>query len=75
MTEVQLILHIKHGNHFRKAEEADEISRTCAGELAGGEEHTGVPGGGQQNIAEEDRREAENPEAGQRVGGNSVEKE
>ena len=57
------------------AEEADEISRTCAGELAGGEEHTGVPGGGQQNIAEEDRREAENPEAGQRVGGNSVEKE
>lgn len=57
------------------AEEADEISWTYTGELAGGEEHTGVPGGGQQNIAEEDRREAEASEAGQRVGGNSVEKE
>lgn len=45
------------------AEEADEISRTCAGELAGSEEHTGVPGGGQQNIAEEDRRETEDQEA------------
>ena len=38
-------------------------------------EHTGVPGSSQQNIAEEDRREAEASEAGQRVGGNSVEKE
>lgn len=52
-----------------------EISRTCAGELAGGEEHTGVPGGGQQNIAEEDGGKPKIQEAGQRVGGNSVEKE
>jgi hypothetical protein len=44
------------------AEEADEIPWTCSGELAGGKEHTGVSGSGQQDISEEDRREAEAPE-------------
>lgn len=43
-------------------EEADEIQRTCSGELAGGKEHTGVSGSGKQNISEEDRRQAEAPE-------------
>ena len=57
------------------AEEADEISWTYTGELAGGERTHRSSWNSQQNIAEEDRREAEASEAGQRVGGNSVEKE
>lgn len=44
------------------AKEADEIPRTCSGELAGGKEHTGVSGSGQQDVSEEDRRQAETPE-------------
>ena len=63
-------MHEKWKETNASAEKTDEISWTCTGELAGGEEHIGVPGSSQQNIAEEDRREAEDQETvKRRIGG------
>lgn len=45
------------------AKAADEVARITAGQLAGGQEYHGAPGSGQPDAFEEDRRQAEDPQA------------